>query len=76
MGLRWIPDPFPAMGASTIVKVEIKDYTASQTTLAMDIYPTLLAKVHSDTLEVTAFGTLPRNHDLTVLAERTRNAPK
>ncbi|SPF39046.1 MMPL domain protein [Syntrophobacter sp. SbD1] len=56
-------------GRSTIVKVEIKDYTASQTTLAMDIYPTLLAKVHSDTLEVTAFGSLPLNHDLTILAE-------
>ena len=50
--------------------MKIKDYTASQTTLAMDIYPKLRAKVHSDTLEVAAFGTLPFNHDLTVLAER------
>jgi RND superfamily putative drug exporter len=56
-------------GRSTIVKVEIKDYTESQTTLAMDIYPKLRAKVHSDTLEVTAFGSLPSNHDLTILAE-------
>ena len=57
-------------GHSTIAEVEIKDYTANETVLAMDIYPKLRAKVHSDTLEVTAFGTLPRNHDLTVLAER------
>ncbi len=57
-------------GHSTIVEVKIKDHTASQTTLAMVIYPKLRAKVHSNTLEVAAFGTLPFNHDLTVLAER------
>ena len=57
-------------GRSTIVKVEIKDQTLDQTTLAMDVYPSLRAKVHSDTLEVTAFGALPLNHDLTVLAEK------
>jgi RND superfamily putative drug exporter len=57
-------------GHAMIVKVEIKDNTGDQTALAMDIYPKLRAKVHSDSLEVTAFGTYPRNYDLTVLAER------
>ena len=57
-------------GRSIIAEVELKDPTENQTVLAMDIYPRLRAKVHSDTLEVTAFGTLPRNHDFTVLAER------
>ena len=56
-------------GRSTMVEVEIKDLTADQTTLAMDIYPKLRAKVHSDTMEVTAFGKLPRNNDITILAE-------
>jgi len=57
-------------GRSIIAEVELKDLTANQTVLAMDIYPRLRAKVRSDTLEVTAFGTLPRNHDFTVLAEK------
>ncbi len=57
-------------GQSIIAEVELKDLTANQTVLAMDIYPGLRAKVHSNTLEVTAFGALPRNHDFTVLAER------
>ncbi len=56
-------------GHSMIAEVEIKGYTANDTALIMDIYPKLRAKVHSNTLEVTAFGTLPRNHDLTALAE-------
>ena len=42
----------------------------NQNALTMDIYPMLRAKVNSNTLEVTAFGTYPRNYDLTVLAER------
>ncbi len=57
-------------GHSTIVKVELKDNNANQTELAMDIYPALRAKVHSDNLEVTAFGQLPRDHDITVMAEK------
>ena len=57
-------------GHSTIANVELKDYTANQTVQAMDIYPKLRAEVNSDKLEVTAFGTLPFNHDLTVIAER------
>lgn len=55
---------------STIVTVEIKDYKASQTKLAMQIYPELRAEVHSNKLEVLAFGPLPTNHDITHLAER------
>ena len=57
-------------GHSTIVRVELKDVSADDTVLAMDIYPALRAKVQSDTLEVVAFGTLPRNHDFTVIPER------
>ncbi len=57
-------------GHSTIVKVEIKDYTAGDSDLAMKIYPALRAKVHSNKLEVVAFGELPRSHDLTILAAR------
>ncbi len=57
-------------GRGIIAEVELKDLTANETVLAMDIYPRLRAKVHSDSLEVTAFGTLPRSHDFTVLAER------
>ena len=57
-------------GHSTIVKVELKDDSADDTALAMDIYPKLRAKVQSDTLEVVAFGALPRNHDFTVVPER------
>ncbi len=56
-------------GHSMIAEVEIKGYAANETELIMDIYPKLRAKVHSNTLEVTAFGTLPDNHDLTALAE-------
>jgi RND superfamily putative drug exporter len=57
-------------GHGTTVKVELKDYTASQMVQAMDIYPELRAKVSSDKLEVIAFGTLPNNHDVTVIGER------
>ncbi len=57
-------------GHAIIAKVEIKDDGANQNELTMDIYPMLRAKVHSSMLEVTAFGTYPRNYDLTTLAER------
>ena len=57
-------------GRSTIATVELKDDSADDTVLAMDIYPTLRAKVQSDTLEVISFGAVPRNHDFTVVAER------
>ena len=57
-------------GHSTIVRVELKDDSADDTALAMDIYPKLRAKVQSDTLEVVALGALPRNHDFTVVPER------
>ena len=57
-------------GHAIIAKVEIKDDSANQNELTMDIYPKLRAKVHSSMLEVTAFGTYPRNYDLTILAER------
>ncbi len=57
-------------GHSTIVYVKIKDYTASQTKLAMQVYPRLRAEVHSDKLEVAAFGTIAINHDVTLLAEK------
>ena len=57
-------------GHSTIVKVELKDDSAGETVLAMDIYPKLRAKVQSDTLEVVAFGVLPRLHDFTVIPEK------
>ena len=52
-------------GHCTIVRVELKDVSADDTVLSMDIYPALRAKVQSDTLEVVAFGILPRNHDFT-----------
>jgi len=55
---------------STIAMVELKDGSADDTVLAMDIYPNLRAKVQSDTLEVLSFGAVPRNHDFTVVAER------
>ena len=64
------PTLFSRDGRGIIAEVELKDLTANQTVLAMDVYPRLRAKVLSDTLEVTAFGALPRNHDFTVLAER------
>ena len=57
-------------GHAIIAKVEIKDDSANQNELTMDIYPMLRAKVHSSMLEVTSFGTYPRNYDLTILAER------
>ena len=57
-------------GRSTIATVELKDDSADDTVLAMDIYPPLRAKVQSDTLEVISFGAVPRNHDFTVVAER------
>ncbi len=57
-------------GHSTIVKVELKDDSADDTVLAMDIYPALRAEAQSATLEVVAFGILPRNHDFTVIPER------
>ena len=57
-------------GRAIIAKVEIKDGSANQNELTMDVYPMLRAKVHSSTLEVTAFGTYPRNYDLTILAEK------
>jgi len=57
-------------GHCTIVRVELKDVSADDTVLSMDIYPALRAKVQSDTLEVVAFGILPRNHDFTVVPER------
>ena len=57
-------------GHSTTVKIELKDYTASQMVQAMDIYPQLRAEVNSDKLEVTAFGTLPNNYEVTVIGER------
>jgi RND superfamily putative drug exporter len=56
-------------GHSTIVKVELKDASADDSVLAMDIYPALRAKVQSDTLKVLAFGILPRMHDFTVIPE-------
>ncbi|MDR3567814.1 MAG: MMPL family transporter [Syntrophobacteraceae bacterium] len=57
-------------GHSMIATVEISDYGATQTRLAMKIYPALRARVHSDTLEVVAFGPLPSSYDLTVFAEK------
>ncbi len=57
-------------GRSTIATVELKDDSADDTVLAMEIYPTLRAKVQSDTLEVISFGAVPRNHDFTVVSER------
>jgi RND superfamily putative drug exporter len=57
-------------GRSTIATVELKDDSADDTALAMDIYPMLLATVQSETLEVISFGAVPRNHDFTVVAER------
>jgi RND superfamily putative drug exporter len=57
-------------GHSTIVTVEIRGRGASETTLTMEIYPALRAEVHSNKLEVLAFGDLPSSHDLTVLAEK------
>ena len=55
---------------AVIAKVEIRNSGANQNELAMVIYPKLRAKVHSNLLQVTAFGTYPRNYDLTMLAER------
>jgi RND superfamily putative drug exporter len=57
-------------GRSTIVTVKMRDRGASQTRLAMKIYPALRARVQSQKLEVTAFGGLPSSRDLTVLAEK------
>ncbi len=57
-------------GHSTIVNVEIRDDSADNTALAMDIYPKLRDKVRSDILEVVSFGELPRNYDFTVVAEK------
>jgi RND superfamily putative drug exporter len=54
---------------STIVKVELKNTAADDTTLAMNIYPALRTKVQSDML-VVAFGPLARNHDFTVVPEK------
>jgi RND superfamily putative drug exporter len=56
-------------GRSTIVYVDL-DSNLNQTALSMDVYPKLRAKVHSDTLQITAFGSLPLFHDLSTMAER------
>ncbi len=56
-------------GHSTIVNVQIKDYRADETTLAMKIYPALRAMVHCDKLAVVAFGALPETYDINVLTE-------
>jgi RND superfamily putative drug exporter len=57
-------------GRSAIVKVEIRDYSAGETDLTMKIYPALRSEVHSNTLEVFAYGELVRSYDITVLAEQ------
>lgn len=62
-------------GRATIVTVKLKKRSASQTELAMQIYPAVRAKVHSRTLEITAFGSVVLNHDVTRQAEKdARNA--
>ncbi|MGC9197221.1 MAG: MMPL family transporter, partial [Syntrophobacteraceae bacterium] len=57
-------------GRSAIVTVEIKDYSASETDLTMKIYPALRSEVHSNKLEVLAFGALVRGYEITTLAEK------
>ncbi len=56
-------------GHATVVTVKIKNRSAGETELAMQIYPGLRAKVHSPALEIAAFGPIVLNHDITRQAE-------
>ncbi|MGC8491278.1 MAG: MMPL family transporter [Syntrophobacteraceae bacterium] len=57
-------------GHATIVTVKLKNRSASETELAMRIYPEVRAKVHSHTLEIAAFGEVVLNHAVTRQAEQ------
>ncbi|MDR3556318.1 MAG: MMPL family transporter [Syntrophobacteraceae bacterium] len=57
-------------GRAVMARVEIKGSGENQNTLATEIYPKLRAKIHSNGLQINAFGQYPRNYDLTRLAER------